>query len=324
MDLEEISLDIPLEEADDKLLVETEAGRTLLEIIHVRDDYRLVAHLPDGRKVDLDHLPPERSLRQAVAAMSSARPLRAFRLPAEGEIASHIHVFRAFLSYVPFVIGAGAAVLGIAWESLGFLRFVLLVVGLSIGMISYDALSKSMRFREWVLELRGDRTKAAEFELPGLPEEIEIDDIKAEYGRLLSDIVYRIENPALFDPHEPTSKQFTLALLQWDNNDGVVGDDERRELALRVRSTFEAARANAERLGMNYLPAEARDRAGTALKAARLAVDESAAEGERENALRRAVEILDELALYFLPSGAEARKAITGRAPLQLPGRRSG
>nr|WP_281278438.1 (deoxy)nucleoside triphosphate pyrophosphohydrolase [Tessaracoccus massiliensis] len=94
-------------------------------------------------------------------------------------------------------------------------------------------------------------------------------------------------------------------------------------LARRVRATFTAARANAERIGMQYLPEQYRDRAGTALKAARLATDKGAAASERETALRRAVEILDELALYFLPTGTDARKAITGRAPLALPGRRS-
>ena len=74
---------------------------------------------------------------------------------------------------------------------------------------------------------------------------------------------------------------------------------------------------------MDHLPAEARDRAGTALKAARLATDEAAPEPERQAALGRAVEILDQLALYYLPTGAQARRAITGSAPPQLPGRRN-
>lgn len=323
MDLEEISLDEPLASLGNRnLLVETEAGRAIVRRSQKKGTTKLTAHLADGRKVSLDGLPGERTLRQAVASVTAARPLRAFRLPA-GEVEARLKPVSTVLSYLPWVVGAGLIGAGAFAEALGFVRFAFLALGITIIIIAQDAFKKSQRYRSWALTSEGETVRAIDFALPDLPEEIEVDDVKEEYGRLLSDIAYRIECPALFDPHEPTSKEFTLALLQWDNNDGVASEDERRELARRVRATFTAARANAERIGMDHLPVDVRDRAGTALKAARLAVNEGAPEPERETALRRAVEILDELALYYLPTGAQARRAITGGAPPQLPGRRS-
>ncbi|NLE99254.1 MAG: hypothetical protein GX596_14895, partial [Propionibacterium sp.] len=65
------------------------------------------------------------------------------------------------------------------------------------------------------------------------------------------------------------------------------------------------------------------ERATTALKAARVAVDERAPEAERAAALSRTIRLLDALALYYLPTGLEAREAIHGRPIRQLPGRAS-
>lgn len=323
MDLEEISLDEPLEGVGNRnLLVETEAGRTIVRRMQKKGVHSLTAHLPDGRTATLEGLPGERTLRQAVASLTAARPLRAFRLPT-GEVTAKLKPLSTALFYLPWILGAFLTGAGAFAESLGFGRYVLLALGITILIIAQDAFKKSQRYRDWALSSKDETVKAIDIPLPDLPEEIEVDEVKEEYGRLLSDIVYRIECPALFDPHEPTSKEFTLALLQWDNNDGVAADDERRELARRVRATFTAARANAERIGMDHLPVDVRGRAATALKAARLAVNKGAPEPERDTALRRAVEILDELALYYLPTGAQARRAITGSGPPQLPGRRS-
>lgn len=321
MEYEEVGLDTPLEELGPNLLIDTDAGRTVVRQTGTRLR-KLTAYLPDGRKETLVEVPFQRTLRQAAASATSARPLRAFQLRT-GHVVAHYRPVRTALAFLPFAVAAAMAAAGLWVDSLGFLRVILLTLGLALLYVSADALNKSHRHRQWVLGQGKGKVAVEEVPLPELPEQVDVDDVKEEYGRLLSDIVYRIENPALFDPHEPTSKEFTLALLQWDNNDGVVGDDERRDLARRVRATFTAARANAERIGMRHLPEQYRDRAGTALKAARLATDKGATESERETALRRAVEILDELALYFLPTGADARKAITGGVPLALPGRRS-
>ena len=324
MELEEISLDKLLQDAPLRLLVETEAGRTFVERRTQGAETMMVAYLPDGRRTEVKGMSLDQPVRQAVAATSSSRPLRAFAID-KGIIVEKINHVQQFIHFLPLLIGAALTITGFSWTSLGFLRFLIMGLGIAFVVVSLDAHKKSNTYRTWVVQhgAKKELTQAEQFVLPGAAEDIAIDDVKAEYGRLISDIAYRIEYPALFDPHEPTSKAFTLALLQWDNNDGVVGDDERRELALRVRATFEAARANAERIGMQHIPVESREKASTALKAARLATDQSATEAERATALQRAVTILDELALYFLPSGAQARKAITGNAPLQLPGRRA-
>lgn len=317
-----MSLDEPLAGVGRNLLVETEAGRTIVRRTQKKATHKLTAFLPDGRTATLEGLPGERTVRQAVASVTSARPLRAFRLPS-GDVESKLRPLATVVFYLPWVVGGLLVGAGAFTGAFGFMRFAMLAAGITIMVVAQDAFKKSQAYREWALTSKEGTVRAIEFPLPDLAEEAQIDDVKEEYGRLLSDIVYRIECPALFDPHQPVSKEFTLALLQWDNNDGVANDDERRELARRVRATFAAARANAERIGMDHLPVDARGKAGTALKAARLAVDEKAPAPERETALRRAVEILDQLALYYLPTGAQARRAITGGAPLQLPGRRS-
>lgn len=321
MEPQEIPLDTPIGSLDGPVLVETESGRTLVTLSRTEHGNLLRAHLPDGRRRVMGSVPDERGLTDIVGPLAGSRPLRAFRVP--GEVRPRTRGGRFLLTYLPMVVGIVLAVTGFAWESLGLVRFVLLAAGIALVVIVADALKKSRRYRQWEIAHDGRRVRAIDVPLPDLPEEIEVDDVKAEYGRLLSDIAYRIECPALFDPHEPTTKAFTLALLRWDNNDGVVGDDERRHLAQRVRATFRAARANAERIGMDHIPEEHRDRATTALGAARLAADTASTDAERENALRRAIDILDQLALYYLPSGTDARKAISGAAPLQLPGRKA-
>ncbi len=323
MDFAEIPLDAPVGTLGGLLVVETEAGRTLVTRSRLGNTCELEAHLPNGRLEKLHGVGLDEPLGQVIGMAAASRPIRAFQA-SSGTVVSRYRRGRTAAHLAWIAIGLAAGLAGIFVDEWGWVSYLLVGVGMFTLFLAQELARRSMRHRQWALHDDGTAVLAAELPLPALPEEIEIDDVKAEYGRLVSDVVYRIEYPALFDAQEPTTKAFTLALLQWDNNEGVVADDERRELADRVRATFEAARANAERVGMDHLPVGARDRAGTALKAARLATDERTPEAERETALRRAVAILDELALYYLPSGTDARRAITGRQPLALPGRRMG
>ena len=144
--------------------------------------------------------------------------------------------------------------------------------------------------------------------------------VKEEYGALLSDICYRIENPALFDPADAAAKRLARALIRWDDNQGRLDPSELSVAAAEVRVAFDAARAHAETVGMAYLPEAARPKAETALKAARLA-QSTKAPAERAAALRQVSAILDGLALYYLPNPAEATLMIEGRPALALPGR---
>lgn len=305
------------------LVAELDGGRAFVLVELGSSAAKVTAHLANGQKPSLEDLPLDRSVGAAIAATTSDRPLRLFR--ADGStVAAKYGFWRLLLRIIPVVLGVALLLTGIIVLDGGLLGGLVMGAGIGLGLLGVDALQRSRQYRRWALaEASGETTELAALELPAAPDEVDVDDVKAEYGRLLSDVVARIELPALFDPLEPTTKAFTLALLQWDNNDGVADDETRRALAAQVRGTFAAARANAERIGMDHLPADVRDRAETARRAARLAADESAAQPERDAALAKAVAILDELALYYLPTGAQARKAITGAAPLALPGRKS-
>ena len=149
-----------------------------------------------------------------------------------------------------------------------------------------------------------------------------VESVKEEYGALLSDVVQRIEMPALFDPAVETTRRFTSALIQWDDSGPDMDAAERSTLAARVRVTFRAAREHAETVGMNHLPESAREPAARAAKALRLAASTTNA-GEKDSALRHGTEILDSLMLYYLPRASEADAMITGRPVLALPGRRT-
>ena len=140
-----------------------------------------------------------------------------------------------------------------------------------------------------------------------------VEATKAEYGALLTDLAYRIENSALFDPAVGQTREFALLLARWDDEHRRLPADELGTLSREVQVAFDAARAHAEVLAIAHLPESAREDASRAAKAARLA-QESTVDGERTAALERANEILATLALYYLPTPGEARKALGGPA----------
>lgn len=330
---EEIDLDTPSQSCKEVLLVETEEGRTPVRLDFADGGVTVNVYLPDGRWDLLTEVPQERSLRQVVAALTASRPLRAFEVKGQetpavfDRIKPVRNALKTVLTLWPFPVSLLCMALGMFGRHLanGATRFVIFAVGLFLIMFALSAIDKSQRYRQWALVQGPTNIKvlACEVDLPPMLPEVEVDDVKAEYGALVSDIVYRIEYPALFDPQDVVTREFTLALLRWDNNVGVVGRDELVELAARVRSSFVAAKVHAERVGMEHFPVGKRDGARLALKAARLARDEGASVAEREVALARAVELLDGLALYYVPGGDQARRAITGSGPLQLPGRKN-
>ena len=135
-----------------------------------------------------------------------------------------------------------------------------------------------------------------------------MDAVRAEYGRLSADIVYRIEASALFDPASAPTKSFEVALVRADTEAGSLEDLD--ELATELEIAFSVARDHAETVGIGHLPATAREDARRASKAARLA-SRAATEGEREAALAQVVRILDALALHYLPAPDTARRQLT-------------
>ncbi|MCG6567213.1 hypothetical protein C3E87_06180 [Tessaracoccus sp. ZS01] len=134
-------------------------------------------------------------------------------------------------------------------------------------------------------------------------------ELKSEYGKLLSDVVYRIENSSLFDNSVPLTREFQLLMMRWDDEHALLDDDERATLARRLELAFHAARRHAETVGLSHLPRTARADAARAAKAARLS-QRAATPGEREAALSRASHLLGGLALYYLPSPREVPRML--------------
>ncbi len=144
-----------------------------------------------------------------------------------------------------------------------------------------------------------------------------VEVVKTTYGQLLSDIVYRIENSALFDNAHPATNRFQVALLTWDPASPHVS-----EIADEIEASFAAAHRDAEQLGLKHLPLTARSSAHRAAKAAQVALSD-APEMERAAALARTDEILTSLALYYLPTVDRTSPSLIGsrRAIEQSPSR---
>lgn len=141
---------------------------------------------------------------------------------------------------------------------------------------------------------------------PGPTAQDRVDVVRAAYGRLLGDIVYRIENSALFDAAHPPTNRFQLALMSWD-----AASSHTDQVAEAIETSFAAARRDAERLGLEHLPHTARGSARRAAKAATTALGDVQG-AERESALARVEEILDSLALYYLPTVDRASPSLIG------------
>ncbi len=136
-----------------------------------------------------------------------------------------------------------------------------------------------------------------------------VDEVKENYGKLLSDIAYRVENAALFDSSVPTTARFEEALMLWDGLTSTVPEEELVRRSGMVKLTFATACAHAETIGLDHLPQQAREQARRAAKAARLARTSSSAH-ERQVALDQMIRILNSLALHYLPNPADARRQL--------------
>ncbi|RRD48517.1 hypothetical protein [Arachnia propionica] len=139
---------------------------------------------------------------------------------------------------------------------------------------------------------------AASVVAPGL----QVQRIREEYGRLRSDLLFRLESPALFDPAVPTTAAFEAALVEFSETPTA-------EVAARVEVRFEVARQHAVRVGLRHVEPGLRDEVARAGKVARLALGAGSV-GEREAALVQLQRILDSLALYYLPSRAQLRELL--------------
>lgn len=145
-----------------------------------------------------------------------------------------------------------------------------------------------------------------------------VDAVKAEYGQLRSDIAYRIDCSALFDGTVAPTRDFTLLLMKWDDDETRGTPAALDRLSREIRLAFDTARRNAEALGLGHLPRTARRKAERAVKAARLAV-EGSTDGERSTALDQLGRLVSELDLHYLPDRAELPRMIGSARPALEP-----
>ena len=126
-------------------------------------------------------------------------------------------------------------------------------------------------------------------------------DVRALYGRMLSDVAYRIENSALFDHAVATTNDFETALTLWSDVTDDTPASEVVRLAAVVKVTFDTARAQAETVGLGHLPERVRAEGRRAASIARLAAN-AGTDGERAAAQEQLTRILASLSLYYLPT----------------------
>lgn len=84
----------------------------------------------------------------------------------------------------------------------------------------------------------------------GLTAVHQVDEIRALYGRMLSDIAYRIENSPFFDSSVPTTRQFETSLAMWSDVIPSTSDDEVVRRSAVVAVAFGTARSHAEVVGL--------------------------------------------------------------------------
>lgn len=329
----EVLLSTPVAELGEHTLIEFDDDRCILtrKNWHTRSTSRLEDLRFQGVGWDkgLKGVDPTRTVADVAGFGRLAEARRAFRLP-PGRVSVKHSVAEGGLAGATAAAILGSTLAGVGavlvqgqpgWGQLGFIVGCVLALSL-LGVAIHFAFQVARSGRI------GYDTGTEHIELSSLPLPVDVatairqvEQVKEEYGELLSDLPYRISNPALFDAAIPATETLTLALFEWDTTFNQLDDPARVRLAGEIVASFRQARDHAERIGMEHLPRDCRDPAEKALKAAELARDPNASPAERETALKVAVRILDQLALYYLPTASQAREALVGRRLRQLPGR---
>lgn len=325
LQLEPLPFETPVTALRRPVLIEYEDG-TVVVMEVFNDRYTKMAKATvSGRRQPLHaRIADGQTLSDVATRPVPLKPLRAFLIPEGQGVRTSVNVVWALARVL--VVSASLAGAIFAQVLLPSIWSIPLGIAL-VALVALSFVCHPGGTRPWTHTLRtaagGYRLESLLDQRPAIAEATaHVDDVKEEYGRLLSDIVYRIECPALFDAAVGPTRAFTAALLQWDSAGTSLTGTERSQLAAKVRVTFDAARANAETIGINHIPEDSREPAQRAVKALRLAASTRNAE-ERAAAQRQAVRILNSLALYYLPDPDETTTMLEGRRVLALPGRRT-
>lgn len=321
LDLSPVRFATTLAELTSPVVIESEDGSiTVLEVLGAGK-----VRLSRADKADPEYLngrPMATEVGDLAVLECPSRPVRAFALPAGAMQVRHR--LTVMLATSLFALAMLAVIALVLLSGLSDAMKVFCTVAL----MTIAAVAPLLRARLRPSAKHSFRTAGGDYPLDRLLDARPavaaaaalVDSIKEEYGALLSDLCYRIENPALFDPADDAARRFTTALIRWDTRAAELEASEVSTLAAEVRVAFDAARSHAETLGMDHLPAASRPEAERALKTARLA-ERAATPSERSAALKRVSEILASLALYYLPTPTEATQMVEGRPVLALPGR---
>lgn len=130
-----------------------------------------------------------------------------------------------------------------------------------------------------------------------------VEAIQQQIGEDRCDPLYVLENGAFFDIRVDSSRMFFTALTAWEDNQASYAPDEAAKAAAELKVLYDAAKLNAERIGLLHLPGNRVDEGKKAQHLLNLARTTPSA-GEREAAWAAAAKILLGLNLAYMPRQA--------------------
>ena len=130
-----------------------------------------------------------------------------------------------------------------------------------------------------------------------------VEAIQQQIGEDRCDPLFVLENGAFFDIKVHPSRMFFAALTAWEDNQASYTPDEAAKAAAELKVLYDAARLNAERIGLLHLPGNRVDEGKKAQHLLNLARTTPSA-GEREAAWAAAAKILLGLNLAYMPRQA--------------------
>mgnify|MGYP000460182937 CR=1 FL=1 len=130
-----------------------------------------------------------------------------------------------------------------------------------------------------------------------------VEAIQQQIGEDRCDPLFVLENGAFFDIKVHPSRMFFAALTAWEDNQASYTPDEAAKAAAELKVLYDAAKLNAERIGLAHLPGNRLNEGKKAQHLLNLARTTTSA-GEREAAWAAAAKILLGLNLAYMPRQA--------------------
>lgn len=184
--------------------------------------------------------------------------------------------------------------------------FVLLGL-LAAALIALIGWWLTRRVISWIRKRREQRAERKASEAQALRWRAQARDvveaIQQQIGEDRCDPLYVLENGAFFDIKVHPSRMFFAALTAWEDNQASYTPDEAAKAAAELKVLYDAARLNAERIGVLHLPGNRVDEGKKAQHLLNLARTTPSA-GEREAAWAAAAKILLGLNLAYMPRQA--------------------